>query len=397
VTRLELPGAAHLMLCDTVAHLDPESAVFEAMLEGWARQQRTRFLNEEATVGPRVALVRRLAEFTNAYPWQWQPADAEEFIVGLRSAVGRRPIVMSTARGYEAAITLFMDYVTDRRYGWPETCQQRFGQLPQQVFHDGNTVAHVVDFEGQPGRRPLTYDEVQALFDAADARAAQIRGRGRKGALAAMRDAALLKTIYAYGLRRAEARGLDLADRRHVPKMSQYRAHGAWFVRWGKASSGSPPKRRTVLTVPEMDWVVEVLEHWVGELRPLFNPGALAALWVTERASRMTLRGINTAFEHARAAAGLPEELDLHCLRHSYITHLVEFDYPERFVAEQAGHRYTSTTAIYTGVSDEYRNRLVRRSLAGRPELWEDTRDQEDGLPVEAARPDGRPGDVPDQ
>jgi len=34
--------------------------------------------------------------------------------------------------------------------------------------------------------------------------------------------------------------------------------------------------------------------------------------------------------------------------RHTYITHLVEFDYPERFVSEQAGHRYASTTAIYT-------------------------------------------------
>jgi site-specific recombinase XerD len=72
-------------------------------------------------------------------------------------------------------------------------------------------------------------------------------------------------------------------------------------------------------------------------------------------------------------AAGLPAELDLHCLRHSYITHLVEFDYPERFVSEQAGHRYASTTAIYTGVSDDYRSRLVRRSLEARPELWEGT------------------------
>lgn len=57
--------------------------------------------------------------------------------------------------------------------------------------------------------------------------------------------------------------------------------------------------------------------------------------------------------------------------RRAYITHLVEFDYPERFVSEQAGHRYASTTAIYTGVSDDYRNRLVRRSLQARPELWE--------------------------
>jgi len=52
------------------------------------------------------------------------------------------------------------------------------------------------------------------------------------------------------------------------------------------------------------------------------------------------------AFARARAAAGLPGELDLHCLRHSYITHLLEFGYPERFVQDQAGHAHASTTAI---------------------------------------------------
>lgn len=30
------------------------------------------------------------------------------------------------------------------------------------------------------------------------------------------------------------------------------------------------------------------------------------------------------------------------------MTHLVEFDYPERFVQDQVGHAYASTTAIYT-------------------------------------------------
>ena len=70
---------------------------------------------------------------------------------------------------------------------------------------------------GLPHRRPLTYDEVQALFDAADGRVEEIRSRGRKGALAAQRDAALLKTIYAFGLRRREAWGLDLPDLRRNP------------------------------------------------------------------------------------------------------------------------------------------------------------------------------------
>ena len=80
---------------------------------------------------------------------------------------------------------------------------------------------------------------------------------------------------------------------------------------------------------------------------------------------------INDAFTIARDAAGLDPVLDLHCLRHSYVTHLVEFDYPERFVSTQVGHSYAATTAIYTGVSDEYRNRLLRRSLHRHPELWE--------------------------
>jgi site-specific recombinase XerD len=367
----ELAGCARLELADDVGLLDPERAVFEAMLAGWARQQRTRFLREDSTIGPRAVLVRRLAEFSGQYPWEWRPAEAEAFISHLRS--GPRPVAVSTARGYEAALRMFCEYVTDARYEWPEVCGRRFGRQPAQVFHEWNSVVHVAEYEGGAGRRPLTYDEVQALFDAADGRVEQIRSRGRKGALAALRDAALLKAVYAYGLRRQEARGLDLADLRHCPKTPQYGRFGGVFVRWGKASRGSPPRRRTVLTVPEMDWVTGVLEHWVTEVRPLFGPGSLAALWVTERASRVSVRGIDEAFAAARAAAGLPGELDLHCLRHSYITHLVEFDYPERFVAEQAGHRYASTTAIYTGVSDEYRTRLVRRALRARPELWEDS------------------------
>src|ERR1700678_168884 len=130
------------------------------------------------------------------------------------------------------------------------------------------------------------------------------------------------------GLRRREAWGLDLADLRHNPQVRQFVQYGAVFVRWGKSSNGSPPKRRTVLTVPEMDWVVLVLQQWTGEVRPLFSPGAHPALWVTELRGRLSRRAINEAFVEARDAAGLDPVLDLHCLRHSYITHLIEFGYP---------------------------------------------------------------------
>lgn len=121
--------------------------------------------------------------------------------------------------------------MTDPRYGWPLHCEEHFGAAPTKILHEWNTVAHVSEYEGDPRRRPLTYDEVQALFDAAESLVEAIRTRGRKGALAAQRDAVLLKTIYAFGLRRREAWGLDLTDLRHNPRVSD-------FGRVGGSSSG---------------------------------------------------------------------------------------------------------------------------------------------------------------
>lgn len=369
--RVDHPGAAHLVLAPEVAYLDAPAAVFDAMLEGWARQQRVRFLKFD-TVQRRIDLMRRLFRFSNLYPWQWTAAEVEAFVDGLRC--GTPPIRMSTARGYLADLRRFLDFLTDPRYGWVQVCLDRFGAAPVQVLDEDNTIAHTSEYEGEPGRRPLSYDEVQALFDAADGRVEEIRARNRKGALAAQRDAAVLKTVYAFGLRRREAWGLDMVDLRRNPKVAAFGQCGALFVRWGKASRGGTPKRRTVLLVPEMDWVVPVLEQWITEVRPRFSAGAHPALWVTERCGRMSWRRINDAFVAARSLAGLDPALDLHSLRHSYVTHLVEFDYPERFVSEQVGHAYAATTAIYTGVSDEYRNRLLTRALQKRgAHLWEAT------------------------
>lgn len=102
--------------------------------------------------------------------------------------------------------------------------------------------------------------------------------------------------FYAFGLRRREAWGLDLADLRRNAKMPQFGRFGVAQVRWGKSSRGGPPKRRTVLLVPEMDWVVPVLEQWATEVRPLFSPGAHPAWWMTERRGRMSGRRMDEVF-----------------------------------------------------------------------------------------------------
>jgi integrase/recombinase XerC len=367
--NVPLPGSARLFLVDNVVHLEPESAILEAMLEGWRRQQSARFLRE-STMVTRLRLINRLVKFTGLYPWQWTPADGEAFIDHLRNP--DEPRALSTARGYEVAINLFLEFLLDPRYGWASACEERFGEVPQLLFHDGNSIVHRSEYEGDPRRRPLTYDEIQALFDAADARPSKIVCRGVKGGLGAARDAAVLKLIYAFGLRRTEASKLDLVDVRRNPQMPQFGRFGSLMVRFGKSSKGAAPKRRCVLLVPEMDWIIEVLDQWLTELRPRFSPGVHPALWVTERVGRLQPRSINDAFVAAKRDAGLDEHLDVHCLRHSAVTHWTEFGYPARFSQEQVGHSHASTTAIYTGVSNEFRNQMLVASLKGRlGENWD--------------------------
>jgi integrase/recombinase XerC len=357
---MEVPGAVPLSLAAGVVHLDEAAAVFDAMVTGWSRQQKSRLLGDE-TVAARTALIRRFAAFAGTFPWQWTAADVEDFTMSLMSGEGR--LAPSTIRGHHVSLRLFCDYLLDGRYGWVGQCEVRFGEIPSQICHDFNTSAHLVEYEGRPERRPFNYDELQTLFDYLDDRVDRIARSGRKGALAALRDAQMIKTAYAFGLRRRELCFLDVADLRPNASMPQWNSYGALHVRYGKSSRGSAPRRRTVLAVPEFDWVVDGLRQWVEEARPLLAPGERGELWLTERRQRVALKTIDRRFMFLRQGAGLPTELTLHCLRHSYVTHLIEFGYPERFVTEQVGHSYASTTAIYTSVSNDFKTKTLQGAL----------------------------------
>ena len=96
----------------------------------------------------------------------------------------------------------------------------------------------------------------------------------------------------------------------------------------------------------------------------MLRPGDRGELWLTERKTRVSVKTMDKRFSFLRQAAGLPVELTLHCLLHSYVTHLIEFGYPERFVTEQVGHSYASTTAIYTSVSNDFKAKTLQAALA---------------------------------
>jgi len=347
-------GPLALVAADGAAPVSPGAALVEEMLAGWRRQQQARRLSVRL-IGERERLVRQFAAFTGCWPWQWTAAQAEAWVAAGGWA-------HSTVRSYQGALALFLEYACDPRYGWLAECEQRAGAVPAQVFHERNTAAHAADYEGRPERRPLTRSELQAFFDTADGHVERAAGSRRKGWLAAFRDATVFKVVYGWGLRRREAAMLDVADFAPNPAAPELGPLGVCHVRYGKAMRGSPPRRRAVATV--MPWAAEALGQYLDEVRPRYGAGGHPALWLTERGGRISPRSVDERFAAWRAAAGLPAGLSVHCLRHSYVSHLIEDGADPLFVQFQAGHSWASTTATYTTVGQDARNRMLRAALA---------------------------------
>lgn len=352
-----MTGSGRLRLATSSPAAVAAGEVFEAMVSGWRDQQLARNLNP-ATIEARERVVRRFRLQARGWPWEWLPGHLDAWIGELRSV---EHLAHSTIRSYQLAVGGFCEYVCDPAYGWATTCTTRFGSAPTQVCRAENTAVHTTDYEGRPGRRSLSRTELQAVFDAADDEVDEIRRRGRKGWVAAFRDATMLKVAYAWGLRRRELRMLEVCDFGTNPRASEFDNYGVCYVRWGKAAKGSPPRRRSVLTV--MDWSVEVIAEWVEDVWPDLEASDGAGLWPSERGPLVSEDRINAAFARSAKTTGLADGLTLHCLRHSYVTHLIEDGFDALFVQQQVGHEYASTTAIYTSVSSDYRTRVLRDAL----------------------------------
>ncbi|WP_088285000.1 site-specific integrase, partial [Kineosporia sp. A_224] len=316
--------------------------MFEAMLDGWRNQMLARNL-AVVTIRNRLNQVRAFADHCGTFPWEWSAQLADEWFADLRAI---RHCSRSTVRGYQVSLRGFCGYVIDPAYGWAGECERRFGSHPIQVINEVNAAAHVAEVESAPSKRAFTRVELQMLFDHADEQVALKRRLGRKGWVAAFRDATMIKVAYGYGLRRNETRMLDAADFGPNPDGAEFGEYGVVYVRHGKAQRGSPPKRRSVLTV--WPWTVEVLEQWFTEVRPLFGAEDHPAAWPSERRARVALEVINHRLAGYRDALGLEPGLDFHSLRRSYVTHLIEDGWDPRFVQEQVGHNHASTTSIYT-------------------------------------------------
>lgn len=361
-----VPGFVPRVLRDQgVGLFRAEERVFEAMVDGWRTQMLARGL-VRATIETRCRVVTRFQRFTGEYPWKWRPVDVEDFLAERRC--GPRPITLTTLRADSNAVAMFCAYLTHPSYGWPDFCQRMFGDVPAQICFDWNTPRHTTDDAVPPSRRAFTKPELQQFFDYLDDLIDQEYAAGSKRWLPSLRDSIAFKVCYAYGLRRREVTMLDLQDFGPNPHVPAYGGFGAVTIRWAKGTAGSGPRRRTVLTVPEFDWVVDLLTFWTGPQGrgQLTSAERSSALWPSERADRITMGSLSDAFAQIRSAVGLPKELGLHCLRHSYVTHLIEAGYDPAFVQTQVGHSYASTTSLYTSVSADFKQKTVQQMIAQR-------------------------------
>ena len=158
------------------------------------------------------------------------------------------------------------------------------------------------------------------------------------------RDAAVLALLYGSGLRISEALGLK---RKAFPA----RGRGDVITVTGKGN-----KTRMV---PVLAQVADLIAEYAA-LCPYELP-ADGPLFVGAKGGPLSPRVIQLAMARLRGALGLPETATPHALRHSFATHLLARGGDLRAIKELIGHASLSTTQIYTAVDTErlleaYRN-----------------------------------------
>ncbi len=147
------------------------------------------------------------------------------------------------------------------------------------------------------------------------------------------RDAAVLALLYGSGLRISEALGLRRIDL----------SPGDVLVVTGKGN-----KTRMVPVLPQ---VLELINTYIARCPYDLSPSG--ALFLGAKGGPLSPRIVQLAMARLRGALGLPDSATPHALRHSFATHLLGRGGDLRAIQELLGHASLSTTQIYTGVDSE--------------------------------------------
>ena len=150
-----------------------------------------------------------------------------------------------------------------------------------------------------------------------------------------LRDRAMLETLYATGVRVSELVGMI---------MTEVNLEAGYLKVTGKGRK----QRLVPMGDAATNWICRYLE----DARDSFvkNPKE-KGLFLTNRGRPMTRQGFWKLIKNYARAAGIPQDVSPHQLRHSFATHLLEHGADLRAVQAMLGHADISTTQIYTHVS----------------------------------------------
>jgi integrase/recombinase XerD len=154
---------------------------------------------------------------------------------------------------------------------------------------------------------------------------------------AALRDRALLETMYACGLRASEAIELEVGDVDLEAGILRARGKGS--------------KERLV---PIGSAAASALTAYLQRGRArLVGDRWEARLFVNQRGGGLTRQGLYKIVQRHAASAGLASKMSPHTLRHSFATHLLAGGCDLRSLQEMLGHADIATTQLYTHLSAE--------------------------------------------
>ena len=154
---------------------------------------------------------------------------------------------------------------------------------------------------------------------------------------AALRDRALLETMYACGLRASEAIGLEVGDVDLEAAILRARGKGS--------------KERIV---PIGSAAATALSAYLQRGRAkLVGDRWEARLFLNQRGGGLTRQGLYKIVQRHAATAGLAAKMSPHTLRHTFATHLLAGGCDLRSLQEMLGHADIATTQLYTHLSAE--------------------------------------------
>jgi len=150
-----------------------------------------------------------------------------------------------------------------------------------------------------------------------------------------LRDAAMLETLYATGLRVTELVSLTL---------NQFDSITGLVRVIGKGSR----ERLVPLGMECLDAISEYIEQARTELLGMRQS---EFVFVTRRGTSMTRQAFWQLIKRYAIASGISSSLSPHTLRHAFATHLINHGADLRSVQMLLGHSDLSTTQIYTHVA----------------------------------------------